>query len=73
VATRPPQVVPRQFMRRSREGVVMPAMPNRDDALRALGTKTVQSVATASATLRRALARLVTSSGNQRGAGRRTR
>ena len=73
MATRGRPCVPPQFMRRSREGVVMPAMANRDDALRALGTKTVQSVATASATLRRALARLVTSGGNQLGAARRTR
>ena len=51
----------------------MPAMSNRADALRAFGTKIAQSVATASATLRRALARLVTSGGNQRVAERRTR
>ena len=49
----------------------MPAMPDRD-AKRALSTKTVHGVATASATLRRALARLLTR-GNPREAVRRTR
>jgi hypothetical protein len=50
----------------------MPALPNQDDALRALGT-TVTSVATAGAALRRALARLVVGGANRRGAERRTR
>ena len=51
----------------------MAAMSNRGDALRAFGTKVAQSVATASATLRRGLARLVVSGGNERVVERRTR
>jgi len=51
----------------------MPAMPNRADALRAYETTIAQSVATAGATLRRALARLVTRGANHPVAERRTR
>ena len=51
----------------------MPALPNARDSLRASASKTAQSVATASATLRRALARLVTNGGGQPGPERRTR
>lgn len=51
----------------------MPALPSERDAPRALASKTGQSLATASATLRRALARLVTSGGGQPGPERRTR
>lgn len=51
----------------------MPALPSERDALRALASKTAHSVTTASATLRRALARLVASGGGQRGPEQRTR
>ena len=49
----------------------MPTLPG--DALRALATSTVQSVAVASAALRKALATLVTTGGHPREAERRTR
>lgn len=51
----------------------MPALTSARNPLRALAGKTAQSVATASATLRRALARLVTDGGEQPGPERRTR
>ena len=49
----------------------MPALPG--DALRALGTSAVQSVAVASAALRKAVARVVTTEGHPREAERCTR
>ncbi len=51
----------------------MPVLPSERDSLRSLASKTAQSVVTASANLRRALARLVTSGGGQAGPERRTR
>jgi len=51
----------------------MPAPASARDSLRGYASKTAQSVATASSTLRRALARLVTSGGGQPGPERRTR
>ena len=50
----------------------MPAVPSARESLRAVA-RTAQSVAAASATLRRALARLVTNGGEQPGPERRTR
>jgi hypothetical protein len=49
----------------------MPTMPDRVDAVRALATKTAQGVASVSAALRKALARLL--GGTPRGDERRTR
>lgn len=51
----------------------MPALTSARDPLRAVASKAAQSVAAASANLRRALARLVTNGGEQPGPERRTR
>ncbi|MCW2764467.1 MAG: hypothetical protein JWO11_426 [Nocardioides sp.] len=51
----------------------MPALPNSRDTLQGLVSRTEQSVATASAALRKALARLVSNGGRHQGPERRTR
>lgn len=51
----------------------MPALPNTSETLRGLASKIVQSVANASAALRKALARLVNNGGGQQGPEPRTR
>jgi len=51
----------------------MPALPNTRDPLRGLANKTTQSVATASAAFRKALARLVNNGGSHQGPEQRTR
>jgi hypothetical protein len=51
----------------------MPALPTTSDTLQVLASKTGQRVTTASAGLRKALARLVSNGGNPLGSERHTR